>query len=94
MTESEALQELQKKGIKISGEADSVERFSQALAVAKESMKKRIGVHPIARCYDAEKGNIYLCPICATILGRGARPSRTFNYCPGCGQRLDWTGFD
>lgn len=94
MTESEALHVLQKEDVKISGKAASMESFSLALSIAKHSMKKRIGACPTVRCYDAENGNIYLCPSCGIVLGRGARPSRTLNYCPGCGQRLDLTGFD
>ena len=59
----------------------------------KQKAKKPLGVD----LHKKESGNIHLwvCPICEIfLLGRrmaDEKPSLHPNYCPGCGQKIDWS---
>ena len=59
----------------------------------KQIAKKPLGVD----LHKKESGNIHLwvCPICEIfLLGRrmaDEKPSLHPNYCPGCGQKIDWS---
>lgn len=59
----------------------------------KQNAKKPLGVD----LHKKESGNIHLwvCPICEIfLLGRrmaDEKPSLHPNYCPGCGQKIDWS---
>ena len=61
--------------------------------IEKQKAKKPLGVD----LHKKESGNIHLwvCPICEIfLLGRRmADEKKSFhpNYCPGCGQKIDWS---
>ena len=62
----------------------------------KQKAKKPLGVD----LHGKVNGNIHkwVCPICETFLsGRrmaDEKPSLPPNYCPGCGQKIDWSDID
>lgn len=64
--------------------------------IEKQKAKKPLGVD----LHKKESGNIHLwvCPICEIfLLGRrmaDEKPSLHPNYCPGCGQKLDWSDIE
>ena len=39
--------------------------------------------------YDID--NNYICPCCDTIVGDCDYEEHYYNYCPNCGQKLDWS---
>ena len=64
--------------------------------IARQKSKKPLGVD----LYGKANGNIYkyVCPICKIfLLGRRMtreEPSLRPNYCPNCGQKIDWSDVD
>lgn len=64
--------------------------------IEKQKAKKPL----VVDLHKKESGNIHLwvCPICQIfLLGRrmaDEKPSLHPNYCPGCGQKLDWSDIE
>ncbi len=58
-----------------------------------EALEKQIPKKPIDVCKPVVTWG--LCPVCKGELNKlGGRPNRVFssmNYCPDCGQRIDWS---
>lgn len=48
---------------------------------------------PIFREIDKFQCELNVCPICGHIV-EDVESMENFNYCPGCGQRIDWSGYN
>ena len=84
----------EKKEPYITIEVETEEDYKVLLErLEKQNAKKPLGVD----LHKKESGNIHLwvCPICEIfLLGRrmaDEKPSLHPNYCPGCGQKIDWS---
>lgn len=63
--------------------------YYNALRTAVKALKRRLSVHPIKEKVSMagrEEYCKYVCPKCKKVL----RPSVRGDYCPHCGQRIDW----
>ena len=87
----------EKKEPYITKEVETEEDYNVLLEwLEKQKAKKTLGVD----LHKKESGNIHLwvCPICEIfLLGRrmaDEKPSLHPNYCPGCGQKLDWSDIE
>ena len=85
---------VEKKEPFITIEVETEEDYKVLLEwLEKQKAKKPLGVD----LHKKESGNIHLwvCPICEIfLLGRrmaDEKPSLHPNYCPGCGQKIDWS---
>ena len=85
---------VEKKEPYITIEVETEEDYKVLLEwLEKQKAKKPLGVD----LHKKESGNIHLwvCPICEIfLLGRrmaDEKPSLHPNYCPGCGQKIDWS---
>ncbi len=65
----------------------------KALAIAQKAFEKQIPKKPVDVCTPVVTWG--LCPVCKGELNKlGGRPNRVFsnmNYCPDCGQAIDWS---
>ena len=84
----------EKKEPYITIEVETEEDYKVLLEwLEKQNAKKPLGVD----LHKKGSGNIHLwvCPICEIfLLGRrmaDEKPSLHPNYCPGCGQKIDWS---
>lgn len=69
--------------------------FSYARMPAVEAVEKQIPKKPIGKT-DPMFGDVMtVCPKCgnANLVNPFVR-SRVYDYCPNCGQALDWSGFE
>lgn len=85
---------VEKKEPYITIEVETEEDYKVLLErLEKQKAKKPLGVD----LHKKESGNIHLwvCPICETFLSgrRMADEKKSFppNYCPRCGQKIDWS---
>lgn len=84
MTEQEYIEIMDKSNFMI----DSANPYDM---VIKEALEKQI-----PKKWDYEQGDetdIYICPCCKDrfVLEWGTPKDNEYNYCPSCGQRLDWS---
>lgn len=67
----------------------TVPEYYEALGTAVKVLKRQIPA-PAIKEWDSitgrEKYRRYVCPICKKVL----KPSVRGEYCPHCGQRIDW----
>lgn len=93
MTKKEALEALKLEGgLEITGNARRVAKFFEGLAVAEEAIEKQIPKRPT---YEgdgyAPDGSFvwdeWLCPNCNS---RFELDYDEHDYCPNCGQHIDW----
>ena len=84
MTINEAIEQLQINGTKepltISGNAIRMTKYFKALAVAEIALEKQIPKKPVGEW----------CPICNEVVDEH-ECNYKFDYCPNCGQKIDWS---
>ena len=72
---------------------------SKAIRIALSALEKQAGKFPVVtrKFYDQEDWTkTYHCPICNAVFihedfSDGFYAGRKFNYCPDCGQKIDWS---
>ena len=73
-----------------SGKAACIEAVNEASVVACEAMEKQIPKKGVRTWFETVKTHWCSCPSCLCGLG-WIHGEGTKNYCPSCGQKLDWS---
>ena len=78
---------------------DSIETVNEACRMGMEAIGYRIKKKPdtdiinrgidVAGEYDIDSN--YICPNCKSVVGDCEIEEHYFDYCPDCGQALDWS---
>lgn len=98
MTEKEAIKAIEiEGGIEITGNPRRIAKFFEGLEIAEEALKRQIPKKPIYRHYEEDGEKPYIKITCPNGCRIQLYPvtekhfAHEHNYCPKCGQAIDWS---